>query len=308
MQPPTHTAPRPQPAPPPGADEQGYALQTLIVTAIATLLAVMAAVLVVAVTTAASDDLAGTPPDIQTRCQPWEIHDLELEAAGAGGGKKISFVLGRDIVLTGEAPGAGGVTSSAIGCLAPCYLTLRTQYDMTVDLAIKNGVAHKTDPIYQDLSFGSSHARWEEGDLKYDTSNRLPDYSAALDSVAARSYEVRLGVVHAPDALATDRYFKVDTVTDYVNGLGESGADEVINATVTGARWIASFSSNGTFQDNFAANPGVRPVGLQDPPVVRGSNVAVRAVAEARACDVYDTVTGEVLASSAMSRVGRVLY
>ena len=316
MQPPTPTqpAPRPQPAPSPGTHERGYTLQTLIVTAIAALLAVMAVVLVVAVTTAASDDLAGTPPDIQTHCQPWEIHDLELAAAGAGGGKKIHPVAYRGAPTTGEVPGSSGVngvTSSAIGCLAPCYLTLDERVDYTVDLAIKNGNDHVDDPLYQAVSFDSGDriggASWDDDYLKYDTSNRLPDYSAALDSVSGGPFEVRLGVVHAIDALVESRFYRTDTVTDITDGFGDLGNEGIINSTTTGVRWVI-VASLADFQDNFAANPGVRPVGWQEPPVIRGSNVAVRAVAEARACDVYDTVTGEVLASSAMSRVGRVLY
>ncbi len=85
--------------------ERGFTLQTLIVTAVLVLVAVGAALVLVAINRSSSDDFeeAGNI-DIDAKCQTWEIHLATLEAAGRGGPE-----------------GNGGVFSSNIGCLAPCY-------------------------------------------------------------------------------------------------------------------------------------------------------------------------------------------
>jgi len=67
-------------------DEQGITLQTLIVTAVLVLMAVAAGVIIVAITNSSSDDLEEQSQDLDAKCAPWELHDLELEANGAGGG------------------------------------------------------------------------------------------------------------------------------------------------------------------------------------------------------------------------------
>jgi len=67
-------------------DERGITLQTLIVTAVLVLMAVAAGVIIVAITDNSADDLEDQASDMDGRCQPWEIHDTELEAIGAGGG------------------------------------------------------------------------------------------------------------------------------------------------------------------------------------------------------------------------------
>ncbi len=88
--------------------ERGITLQTLIVTAVLVLVAVGAAVVLVAINRSSSDDFeeAGNI-GIEGKCQTWEIHLATLEAAGHGGPE-----------------GYGGVFSSNIGCLAPCYWEL----------------------------------------------------------------------------------------------------------------------------------------------------------------------------------------
>ncbi len=69
------------------------------------LVAVGAALVLVAINRSSSDDFeeAGNI-GIEGKCQTWEIHLATLEAAGHGGPE-----------------GHGGVFSSNIGCLAPCY-------------------------------------------------------------------------------------------------------------------------------------------------------------------------------------------
>ena len=46
---------------------------------------------------------------------------------------------------------------------------------------------------------------------------------------------------------------------------------------------------------------------MQDPPVLKGSNLGVRALADPGVCDIYDKVTGEVFMSSLESRVGQFI-
>ncbi len=85
--------------------ERGFTLQTLIVTAVLVLVAVGAALVLVAINRSSSDDFeeAGNI-GIESKCETWEIHVATLEAAGHGGPEAY-----------------GGVASSNIGCLAPCY-------------------------------------------------------------------------------------------------------------------------------------------------------------------------------------------
>ena len=319
---PTMPASAPQPEPPPGTHERGYTLQTLIVTAIATLLAVMAAVLVVAVTTSAADDLAGTPPDIQTPCQPWEIHDLTREAAGVGGGKP-----GRHLIATwpysftpsGET-GSGGVTSSAIGCFAPCYLKLNDYFDFYVDTAIQQTYDYLRNnrQYFGKVTLTGVHSDnfipYTQGDLKYDTSNRNPDYYFNEEDAGRTEYEVRLGVVSelGPN-LPSDRGHARNLSVDTYVGVTSGNVDWVRNRhqeSTSGYFW----DSQGIIRfvgvayvigekTEFGA-----PVAVAAPPVSKLSKMAVKAVVDARACDVYHTVTGEVLASSDASRVGRVLH
>ena len=85
------------------ADQRGITLQTLIVTAVLVLMAGAAGVVIIAITNNAQDNLEGQNSGIDARCQPWEIFDPTLEAAGRGGGQ-------------------GGVGSSAIGCVRVCYI------------------------------------------------------------------------------------------------------------------------------------------------------------------------------------------
>ena len=89
------------------ASERGITLQTLIVTAVLVLMAGAAGVVIIAITNSAEDNLENQSTDIQSRCQPWEVHDPTLEAAGRGGGN-------------------GGIGSSAIGCVRVCYIGHRT--------------------------------------------------------------------------------------------------------------------------------------------------------------------------------------
>ena len=85
------------------ADQRGITLQTLIVTAVLVLMAGAAGVVIIAITNNAQDNLEGQNAGIDSRCDPWEIFDPTLDAAGRGGGQ-------------------GGIDSSASGCVRVCYI------------------------------------------------------------------------------------------------------------------------------------------------------------------------------------------
>lgn len=55
--------------------------------------------------TTITDDLEAQQPDIYSPCEPWEIYDPNLAAAGRGGGD-----------------GVGGIHSSGMGCVRVCYV------------------------------------------------------------------------------------------------------------------------------------------------------------------------------------------
>ena len=86
--------------------EKGITLQTLIVTAVLVLMAGAAGVVIIAITNNSADNLEGQNSGLDSRCQPWEIFDPTLDAAGRGGGQ-------------------GGLHSSAIGCRRVCYARAR---------------------------------------------------------------------------------------------------------------------------------------------------------------------------------------
>jgi len=169
--------------PRPAKDERGITLQTLIVTAVLVLMAVAAGVIIAAITNSSSDDLEEQSQDLDALCAPWELHDPVLEANAAGGGGPYinGRVPARDDrnrplpdVLTN--PGRGGVTSSKIGCLPVCYLTLNDDQDKTIDGFLKDSGQNVVPPA-------NDH-------FKFDTSNRPPK------KLSANEGEVRVGVVY----------------------------------------------------------------------------------------------------------------
>ena len=87
------------------ADERGFTLQTLIVTAVVVVVAVIVTVVLIAITSNANEDLAASDSDMKSRCGPGEIFDPELHAAGHG-----------------SVAAHGGIKSSAIGCRQFCYI------------------------------------------------------------------------------------------------------------------------------------------------------------------------------------------
>ena len=105
------------------ADQRGITLQTLIVTAVLVLMAGAAGVVIIAITNNAQDNLEGQNTGIDSRCEPWEIFDPTLDAAGRGGGNS-------------------GIKSSKIGCVRVCYLQ-HTQVNVAatgIITVVENGV------------------------------------------------------------------------------------------------------------------------------------------------------------------------
>lgn len=166
-------------------DERGITLQTLIVTAVLVLMAVAAGVIIVAITDNSADDLEDQASDLDGRCQPWEIHDTELEAIGAGGGGDGKHdKADSDVRPIDRTPGQGGVTSSKVGCLAPCYLQANVNEDMRVPF-----------PVLDDFVFDGGAS------LEFDTSNRAPAPPANKSST-----ELRLGVTYERSGTKSDTF------------------------------------------------------------------------------------------------------
>ena len=117
------------------ADQRGITLQTLIVTAVLVLMAGAAGVVIIAITNNAQGNLEGQNPGVNSRCEPWEIFDPTLSAAGRGGGQ-------------------GGIDSTAIGCIRVCYVeftittaALPTAATVTKDGDLANGSVADIDLI-----------------------------------------------------------------------------------------------------------------------------------------------------------------
>ena len=289
-------------------DEQGFALQTLIVTAVLVLLTVGAGVVVVAITRSSSDDLEGSQGDLEGRCQPWEIFDPELAAANAGGGKEIlpvfklsipGFIGGNPIASVG----AGGVTSSAIGCLAPCYLTLNDAHDLTLDLAVMdaNNRPSRRDEL-PDIGVASVFGP-RQGDLKFDTTNRLPEYTP-IGTGEPAGLEVRVGIVtKATEATSFLGRFRFDTFLLKEDSQDSGPWEWLAENATTGSVWNSVFllpadvDTQALFSDG-SIRPSRAVYGTHDPPVLKESAVAIRVSTDSKACEIYDTITGEILLSS----------
>ena len=106
------------------ADQRGITLQTLIVTAVLVLMAGAAGVVIIAITNNAQDNLEGQNSGIDARCDPWEIFDPTLDAAGRGGEQ-------------------GGIDSSASGCVRVCYV----QYNLSAADASADITATEADLV-----------------------------------------------------------------------------------------------------------------------------------------------------------------
>ena len=135
------------------ADQRGITLQTLIVTAVLVLMAGAAGVVIIAITNNAQDNLEGQNTGVEARCEPWEIFDPTLDAAGRGGGNS-------------------GIDSSASGCVRVCYVTYQT-------------VSEVTDSAAGMLQSGTTNV-----DLENDTGTAGPSAAAKGVLIFSRSSSV----------------------------------------------------------------------------------------------------------------------
>lgn len=130
--------------------ESGYALQTLIITAVLVVIAAVVAVVIAAVNSGSRTNIENAGRSgTEAACAPHEVFDPSWAASGIGGpnsqgGMKSSRIgcrphcatwefvatpsAGGEYTLggSGASPiggpqGQGGVFSSRIGCFAPCY-------------------------------------------------------------------------------------------------------------------------------------------------------------------------------------------
>ena len=131
------------------ADQRGITLQTLIVTAVLVLMAGAAGVVIIAITNNAQDNLEGQNSGIDARCEPWEIFDPTLDAAGRGGGNS-------------------GIDSSASGCVRVCYV----RYQLATD-AVSNAALMGIK--LQDDTDGDSDPEDNEGFLMFSRGSELID-------------------------------------------------------------------------------------------------------------------------------------
>ena len=153
-------------------------------------MAVGAALVLVAINRSSSDDFeeAGNI-GIEGKCQTWEIHLATLEAAGHGGPE-----------------GYGGVFSSNIGCLAPCYWELG--------------------------SWSSTSAKWSFYPGAYSVRNRAGKHVSKLhyhdDNRAPAINQIRLGVVSLRVSITDTEPFNYGD-TDHLpgtSGPGRAGPDK----------------------------------------------------------------------------------
>ncbi len=242
----------------PSRDERGITLQTLIVTAVLVLMAVAAGVVVVAITNSASDDLSEQSPDLEAKCAPWEFHDPEREALGIGGGEPLETE-----VIGTPTPGRGGVTSSGIGCFAPCYLSVHTSLnapfeDRTLDQLVKR---IQEDPSHDiELSFATTNEKPEMNQVRVGVTYKRNFQGGRADIIEQ-------GGVTWPQLVAAAD----DSLLDL--------AEELILSSVNGYVW------------DLINQVSVEPVGTNIPPKAKGSNLVIRVTNDQEGCILQDTGT-----------------
>ena len=289
--------------------EQGYTLQTLIITAVVVLLAVAAGVVIVAVIRSAIDDFAKTPPDIEALCKPWEIYDPELAAIGAGGGEEAFYEIRQTGVGTYSSrfkgsPGAGGVTSSAIGCLAPCYLTIDLNSDLVLDEVVLVGSSEQEalwgrEP-YTGITgrFRSNGGRNQNYLFKFDTTNRPPSdnyvKTGPLIGFSSGGQEIRLGVAHKYWPAYPEWGADIHTKLEFISGnQNNDSLQRLLELPTVDSIWNRGKLLDVPTDDDLT--PLLEPFGWKAPPTFKDGNVAVRVSADGSACEIYNKHTSEII-------------
>ena len=264
--------------------------------AVLALLAATSTVVIVAIAQSAARDLEAAPPDIAGPCQPWEIYDLELKVAGAGGGGQFTkHGIGSQAnnVRAPAAPGQAGITSSAPGCFAPCYLTLNDRYDARLDFAVKKDASHirKHDPDGNPGDFRQASAT----DLKFDLSNRAPRQGFKDGRLWQ---EVRLGVTYARARIGI-----ADTVDAAAKSFSWPANDrpyvDLFSDAATSHIWDTHLGGNSRGPNRYYnGDARIKAVGYNEPPTGRDSNIAAKVTADNKACVIYNAATGEIYLDS----------
>lgn len=170
------------------ADQRGITLQTLIVTAVLVLMAVAAGVVITAITRGQEDNLRNNATaSSQANCEPWEIYDTNLAAAGRGG-----------------VGGVGGIQSSARGCVRVCYLRIKDHTTANALAMADVFVLH--DEGYSDLP--AAHATILNATLAFGRSDRQVATATAaekrLQVNGFRSVDVDTGTSGAGDNVSAN--------------------------------------------------------------------------------------------------------
>ncbi len=271
-----------------GLGQRGFTLQTLIILAVLMLLAVVAGVVIVAITRSASDDLEDQSQDLEARCAPWEIHSPELEAAGAGGGGEFFETLGLNGVvdpsITEFMEGRGGVTSSKVGCLAPCYIKI-AGFLPPGGAANLRFMVTLGDAIDQHFSGDDT----DHSVLQFETSNRKPALGEFHVGVTYRRLNLDL---NNPSLFNYNTRFKID--------LRPSPRGYSVQAqhapTATGYGWNTDLDTFST-----AGIVVLEAVGTHIPPTNVDSSLAIKVTNDQEGCMIYDTETDEIFLDSRLA-------
>ena len=245
--------------------------RTLMIIGLWAVASVIVGMVIVAFAQRASENLQDQLPESDSLCAPWELYSTELAAAGAGGGN----------------------TSTAVGCLAPCYLTLNDSGDTRLDLVVRS---YGSEIYDREGKIASTMAKFLSGEettkgpidsngvagafLKFDTSGRPPKHADL--SGASLLGEVRLGVAY----LRQDPFRRELSDQD-------GGHDFYIHEYLGGATTDYVWNANLIMTSNV-----LKPIGANIPPTGRHSDIAVKVTAEQDGCVIYNTVTGKILADS----------
>ena len=159
--------------------------RTLTIIGMWVVVSVIAGLVIAAFAQRASENLQDQLPETVSLCAPWELYSTELAAAGVGGGS----------------------TSTAVGCMAPCYLTLNDSGDTRLDLVMRS---YGSEIYDREGEIAATMAKFLSGEettkgpidsngvaatiLKFDTSGRPPEHADL--SGANLLGEVRLGVTY----------------------------------------------------------------------------------------------------------------
>ena len=108
-----------------------------------------------------ADDLEAQRPDIYSRCEPWEIFDPTLDAAGRGGNQ-------------------GGIDSSASGCVRVCYVEFEGATTPPANDADLTGASFDGNNKI-DLVSGSGTPSANKAHLRFSRSDLFRAYSPTND-------------------------------------------------------------------------------------------------------------------------------